>query len=124
MNVLEIYPSFSWWFEGPGNAVIDQLRAAAQLQSTTEQSAAFECLSPARAYYLVGDPASFDLVPNIFDEVIVRYLPSSLKRLVLTEHIQAWLAPSGQIRFESVFPPEHQTDPEDYEPLRPYLKIH
>jgi hypothetical protein len=72
---------------------------------------------------MVGDPASFDLIPGIFDEVIVRYFPSSLKRLVLTEHIQEWLTPVGQIRFESVFPPEPQPTPEDYGPLRPYLKI-
>ena len=123
MNVLEIYPNFSWWFEGESTAEIDQLRAAAQLQPPEEQSAALERLSPARAYYMVGDPASFELVPGVFDEVIVRYLPSSLKRLVLIEHIQTWLSSSGEIRFESVFPPERQPTPEDYEPLRPYLKL-
>ena len=123
MNVLEIYPNFSWWFEGESTAEIDQLRAAAQLQPPEEQSAALERLSPARAYYMVGDPASFELVPGVFDEVIVRYLPSSLKRLVLIEHIQTWLSSSGEIRFESVFPPEPQPTPEDYEPLRPYLKL-
>jgi hypothetical protein len=124
MNVLDIYPNFSWWFEGGSNGEIEQLRAAAQLQAPEEQSAAFERLTPAKAYYMVGNPASFDLVPGIFDEVIVRYFPSSLKRLVLTEHIQAWLTPSGQIRFDSVFPPERQSEPEDYGPLRPYLKMH
>ena len=123
MNVLEIYPNFSWWFEGANHAQIEKLRAAAQLALPDEQSAAFEGISPARAYYMVGDPASFDLIPGVFDEVVVHYLPSPLKRLVLTEHIQTWLTSSGQIRFESVFPPEAQPTPEDYGPLRAYLKI-
>ena len=122
MNVLEIYPNFSWRFEGADNAQIDQLRAAAQLQSE-EQSAAFERLAPSKAYYMVGDPASFDLIPGVFEEVIVHYIPNALKRLVLTEHIQEWLTPSGQVRFESVFPPEPQPTPENYGPLRAYLKI-
>jgi len=123
MNVLEIYPNFSWWFEGDTIAEIDQLRTAAQIQPVGEQSAAFEKLCPARAYYMVGDPASFDLIPGVFDEVVVHYLPTPLKRLVLTERIQSWLTGSGQIRFESVFPPEPQPTPENYGPLRPYLKI-
>jgi len=123
MNVLEIYPNFSWWFEGANSAEIDQLRGAAKLQSLEEQTAALEKLFPSGAYYMMGDPASFDLIPGVFDEVIVHYLPSPLKRLVLTERIQSWLTSYGQIRFESVFPPEPQPTPEDYGPLRPYLKI-
>ena len=123
MNLLEIYPNFAWWFEGASCAQINQLRAAAHLQTPEEQSAAFERLSPAKAYYLVGEVASFDLLPGVFDEIIVRFTPSALKRLVLTEHMQGWLAPDGQVRFESVFPPEHEAAPEDYGPLRPYFKL-
>ena len=123
MNVLEIYPNFAWWLEGANKAQIEQLRDAAQIQSPGEQSAAFERLSPAKAYYLVGDAVSFDLIPGVFDEVVVRYSPTALKRLVLTEHIQSWLAPGGQGRFESVFPPEQEPVPEDYGPLRPHFKL-
>ena len=123
MNVLEIYPNFAWWLEGANKAQIEQLREAAQIQSPPEQAAAFERLSPAKAYYLVGDAVSFDLIPGVFDEVVVRYSPSALKRLVLTGHIQTWLVPGGETRFESVFPPEQEPVPEDYGPLRPHFKL-
>ena len=123
MNVLEIYPNFAWWFEGADCAQIGQLRTAVQRQSPDEQSVALDRIAPAKAYYLVGDATTFDLIPGVFHEIIVHYTPSPLKRLILEAHLQPWLTPNGRASFESVFPPEQEPVAEDYGPLRPYFKL-
>jgi hypothetical protein len=122
MNVLEIYPNFSWWFEGAAESEIEQLRSAAQIDSLSEQADAFEKLAPARAFHLVGDAATLDLIPGVFDQIIVHYIPTALKRMVLESHMRDWLRPTGTIRFQ----PDFLNEPENEEsrPLRPYFKVH
>lgn len=119
MNVLEIYPSFSWWFEGATVEDIQSLRAVAQAPSDDAQTAAFEKLAPARAFHLVGDAATFDLIPGVFDEVIVHFSPSSLKRLVLESHIKTWLNETGTYRFQPDFFTEEASFDEPHDGLRP-----
>ena len=122
MNVLEIYPNFSWWFEGATESEIDQLRSAAQINSLSEQSDAFEKLAPARAFHLVGDAATLDLIPGVFDEIIVHYTPTALKRMVLEDHMRDWLRPTGTIRFQPDF--AFQPEPDESRPLRSSFNIH
>lgn len=123
MNVLEVYPNFSWWFEGPTVEDIQSLRAVAQAPSDDSQTTAFEKLAPARAFHLIGDASTFDLIPGVFDEVIVHYSPSSLKRLVLESHIKTWLNPTGIYRFQPDFITDEASFDENNEGLRPVWMI-
>lgn len=100
MNVLEIYPNFAWWLDAPDAVGIDALRAAALLNDLHAQSEALEKLEPRHAYYLVGDAATFDLVREVFDHVVLRYQPTALKRLVLDRRMRQWVAANGEIRYE------------------------
>ena len=125
MNVLEIYPNHSWWFEAVDADHIQRLREAAHLHAGDEQTAAFEKLAPARAFHLVGDAVTFELIPGVFDEIIVHYAPAALKRLNLEERMRLWLRPSGKYRFAPDFSPEGEEcheEQEEYRPLYLYLK--
>src|SRR5688500_14105766 len=125
MNVLDIYPNFTWWLEGRTGADIEALRAAVKNSEPVSQ-AALEKLAPARAFHLVGDAATFDLIAGVFDEIVVRYSPTPLKRLILGRRIRAWASPSGEYRFESGILELHSIagytaenpSSERYEPLR------
>lgn len=119
MNVLEIYPNFSWWFEGRSVEEIQSLRAVSQASSDDAQAAAFEKLAPARAFHLLGDAATFDLIPGVFDEIVVHYSPSSLKRLVLESRIKTWINPTGTFRFQPDFFTDEIPADENNEGLRP-----
>lgn len=110
MNVLDIYPNFTWWFEGRRREEIEALRSAAQINESVAHAAALEKLAPARAFHLVGDAATFDLISNVFDEIVVRYSPTPLKRLILERRIRAWVSPSGTARFEPAIPQLHETE--------------
>lgn len=123
MNVLEIYPNFSWWFEGRSVEDIQSLRAISQLSSDDAQTAAFEKLAPARAFHLVGDAATFDLIPGVFDEVVVHFSPSSLKRLVLESHIKSWLSETGTYRFQPDFATDEDPSAANHDGLRPVWMI-
>ena len=123
MNVLEIYPNYSWWFEAADAELIHRLRAAAHLHAGDEQSGAFERLVPARAFHLVGDAAAFDLIPGVFDEIIVHYTPGALRRLNLEERMRTWIRPSGYYRFQPDFEDESEQVREEREQeYRPLLR--
>lgn len=98
MNVLEIYPNFAWWFDAADIKGIERLRAAAKISDLTAQSGALDQLRPAQAYYLVGDAATFDLIPGVFDEIVLCYEPAALKRLILDRRIHEWIGTGGAIR--------------------------
>jgi hypothetical protein len=123
MNVLEIYPNWSWWFEARTVEEIERLRVVAQAPSNEAQSASFEKLAPTRAFHLVGDAATFDLIPGVFDEVIVHYSPNLLKRLILESRIKTWIQPAGVCRFQPDF--EESNDPQhtNDEGLRPVWMV-
>jgi hypothetical protein len=123
MNVLEIYPNYSWWFEGSDSEQVGRLRAAARLHATDEQVEAFEKLAPARAFHLVGDAATLDLMPGVFDEIIVHYTPGALRRLNLEERMRTWIRPSGYYRFQPDFvdEEEHAREEQEHE-YRPFLR--
>lgn len=93
MNVLEVYPTFSWWLCGPTQDDITLTRA-----QLNQDAAAAE--AERRAFYIVGDAAAFDLIPEAFDEIIIRYEPTALKRMVLERHTRVWLKPAGALRIE------------------------
>lgn len=124
MNILEIYPNFSWWLEGSSLEEIEQLRLVAQGPATGTRADAFEKLAPARAFYLVGDAATFDLIPGVFDEVIIHYTPTLLKRLVLESRLKTWIKPTGTFRFQPDFTGEieHHPDSND-DGLRPVWMV-
>src|SRR5688500_1817764 len=106
MNVLEIYPNFSWWFEAANSDQIEQLRAAVRLHTGSAQAELFEELAPAKAFHLVGDAATFDLLPGVFDEIIVHYSPTPLKRLNLEGRMRLWMTPEGTYRIAPDFTAE------------------
>jgi hypothetical protein len=123
MNVLEIYPNYSWWFEGSDSDEIGRLRGAARLHATDEQTEAFEKLAPARAFHLVGDAATLDLMPGVFDEIIVHYTPGALRRLNLEERMRMWIRPSGYYGFQPDFVDENEQVREEQEhEYRPLLR--
>lgn len=122
MNVLEIYPTYSWWFEAADAEQIQRLRAAAHLQAGDEQSEAFERLAPARAFHLVGDAAAFDLIPGVFDEIIVHYNPGALKRLNLEDRMRTWIRPLGYYRFQPDFDEGEPVQEEQEHEYRPLLR--
>ncbi|MGZ8900277.1 MAG: hypothetical protein ACXW3Z_09300 [Limisphaerales bacterium] len=123
MNVLEIYPNFSWWFEGRSVEEIQSLRAISQATSDDAQTAAFERVAPALAFHLLGDAATFDLIPGAFDEIIVHYSPSALKRLVLESRIKSWLTGTGTYRFQPDFNTDENHSDANNEGLRPVWMI-
>ena len=94
MNALEIYPSFSWWLCGTNAEELAALRAGLD-------AGAVEMELNRKAYFLVGDAASFELIPHAFDEVVVHYEPTPLKRLVLERNARQWLKESGVLRILS-----------------------
>ena len=123
MNVLEIYPNYAWWFEAADAEQIQRLRAAAHLHAGDEQWEAFERLAPARAFNLVGDAAAFELIPGVFDEIIVHYTPGPLRRLNLEERMRTWIRPTGYYRFQPDFVDEGEHAPEEQEhEYRPLLR--
>jgi hypothetical protein len=123
MNVLEIYPNYSLWFEAADAEQVQRLRAAARLHATDEQAEAFGKLAPARAFHLVGDAAAFDLMPGVFDEIIVHYTPGALRRLNLEDRMRTWIRPSGYYRFQPDFVDESERVREEQEhEYRPLLR--
>ena len=93
MNALDIYPAFSWWICGETAGGLSTTRQRLEVDAAAEEAGR-------RAFFLTGDAAAFDLIPETFDEIVVRYEPTPLKRLVLERHAQAWLRPGATIRFE------------------------
>jgi hypothetical protein len=120
VKVLEIYPNDSWWFEAEDAAQIEQLRAAADPHASDGETNV-----PGRAFHLVGNAAAFDLIPGVFDEIIVHYEPSAMQRLNLEKRMRTWIHPTGSYRFAPDFPPEEvaaQERREEYRPLNMYIK--
>jgi hypothetical protein len=99
MNVLDIYPTFSWWICGA-----DLNEIAAIREVLIDNAAAAE--NARKAFCLVGDAAAFDLIPNTFDAVCVQYSPTPLKRMVLERHAQPWLRPGACITYAAETPEE------------------
>ena len=121
MNVLEIYPNFSWWLDGRNEQEIQALRAAAEINEPEAQAQQLEALAPARAFHLSGDASGFDLIPEIFDEIIVRYSPTALKRLMLERRMGMWLKSNGVYRFSPsvlMLQGASNENENDYVPLR------
>jgi hypothetical protein len=111
MNVLEIYPNFAWWFDAPDAAGIEELRATASMSDLTAQAEALAKLRPKQAYYLVGDAGTFDLVPGIFDQIVLRYEPTPLKGLILQRRIQEWIGADGAILYQPTLIQIHEPSP-------------
>jgi len=123
MNVLEIYPNDAWWFEAGNAEQLDRLRTAAQ-QVEDEPADPPEEQLPGRAFHMVGDAATFDLIPAVFDEIIVHYSPTALQRLNLEERMRTWIHAGGKYEFSPDFAADkegHSRD-EEYRPLSLYVK--
>lgn len=91
MNVLDIYPTFAWWLCGSNWDEIAALRASIKSAPETAET-------NRNAYFLVGDAVAFDLVPQAFDEIVVHYPPTPLKRMVLERQARRWLSETGVLR--------------------------
>jgi hypothetical protein len=94
MNVLDVYPTFSWWICGADADEIANIRALLEHDSSAAENSR-------KAYCLIGDAAAFDLIPETFDQILVRYSPTPLKRLVLERHTRAWLKPGATLAYNA-----------------------
>src|SRR5580765_8442480 len=102
MRVLDIYQNYCWSFESDNPVALRQLRAAAAIPDENVRNSEFDQISRGHAYRLVGDAVAFDLADDFFDEIRIEYIPTTLKRLVLTQKLKRWVKPSGRLHLPEV----------------------
>jgi hypothetical protein len=93
MNVLDIYAHGVWWFEVSSEAELSQLREMAR-----QKRPGSDRWHDGRAYYLGGDPATFNLKAGTFDEVRIVESGSERGRKGLERLARRWLTKDGVVK--------------------------
>ena len=91
MKVLEIYPNHCWSLHGPDAETILKLRAAVSLADEEIRELALQQIPDGEAFRFVGDPTTFTLGNDFFDEVRLTYTPADVAtRVQLRQCIRRW----------------------------------
>ena len=94
MNVLEIYCGYAWWFEAADDIELAKLRQVAASKKNGSDR-----WHEGRAYFMGGDPSTFNLRRGTFDEVRVIPPVSAAKRRAFEKCARAWLKPGGVLAY-------------------------
>ncbi|HEX7862296.1 MAG TPA: hypothetical protein VF773_18310 [Verrucomicrobiae bacterium] len=98
MNILHIERDCAWWFEAATPEAIEQLRELAHQAGSEARVSTFQNNPLGRAFYLKGDPSTFNLQPGTFDEICISDLSAKRSR-ALEQRVRPWLAPNGRVVF-------------------------
>ena len=91
MKVLDIYPNHCWSLHGPNAETILKLRTAVSLADEHCREFALQQIPDGEAFRFVGDPTTFTLANDFFDEVRLMYTPADVaKRVQLRQCIRRW----------------------------------
>lgn len=94
MNVLEVYCAHAWWFAAADENELAELRQVAASKKNGSNR-----WHDGRAYFMGGDPSTFNLRRGTFDEVRVIPPVSAAKRRAFEKCARAWLKPGGVLAY-------------------------